>query len=324
MPNLVTLDEEKLRKLASIIYRQEVEAIRNIKFQSEPELAKFLRDSRSCYESVPSLLDAASQLQHKWQTVRNYTLRINYLKKISDHSKTLMKALNELDPENKTDVRNLANDVALYNEAMMEYTKKHQSPASQNYSKWVKDSGFKFPDLVQRYQRELNFDGLFTDLLDRQRLKVYVKIIEASGRGRVAVLDKLSNAFEVVGIAVLVFTTGMIVWDIFTSAHVLQTATREAVVGIASAGGAVLGEVVGVAVSTISAWASPLFVLVAGLVTSICGAFILGQFAGWLIDLIFRSGGTAPLSTDGHRCYVAPMPNGEVLARQIAHQHYSK
>lgn len=151
---------------------------------------------------------------------------------------------------------------------------------------------------------------------------MYEKIIEASGRGRV-IVNQLSAALGVAGIAVLLFTAGMMVWDIFSSEHILQTAAHDAVVTVASVGGAMLGEVVGTALSTelVGVEASALFVLMAGIVTGIVGAFILGAFAGWLIDLIFGSGGSATLSTDGHRCYVAPMPDGVVLARQIAHQH---
>ncbi|KAK1297663.1 hypothetical protein QJS10_CPB15g02081 [Acorus calamus] len=176
MPELVILNGEKLHKLASLIYRQEVEAIQNIKFPSEPELAKYLRDCRSGYDSAVSLVDAGSQLLHKWQddktmspiahdifdfvvasansalqTVRNYTLRLNYLNKISDHSKTLMNALNELDPTNVINVQRLAKDAATYRNAMLEYTRKYQSPASRNFSKMLKDTGLKFQDLVQRY-----------------------------------------------------------------------------------------------------------------------------------------------------------------------------
>ncbi|KAK1297661.1 hypothetical protein QJS10_CPB15g02087 [Acorus calamus] len=345
MPELVILNGEKLHKLASLIYRQEVEAIQNIKFPSEPELAKYLRDCRSGYDSAVSLVDAGSQLLHKWQddktmspiahdifdfvvasansalqTVKNYTLRLNYLNKISDHSKTLMNALNELNPKSVIEVQGLAEDAATYRNAMLEYTRKYQSPASRNFSKMLKDTGVKFEDLVQRYQAKLKFEGPFSDLQEEQKLQVYEEIIEASGRGRV-VVNNLSKALGFAGIAVLLFTAGMMVWDIFSSERVLQTATRDAVVTAASVGGAMLGEVIGVAIPTmVGLEATPLFIIVSGIVMSIVGAYILGEFAGWLIDLIFGSGGTAPLSTDGHRCYVSSMPDGEALARQIAHQ----
>lgn len=149
---------------------------------------------------------------------------------------------------------------------------------------------------------------------------MYQKIIEASGRGNITV-NELSKAFGVAGIAVLLFAAGMMVWDIFSADHIIQRATYDAVVGVASVGGAMLGEVVGVALATSlpGVEASAFFVLLAGVTFSLAGAFLLGEFAAWLVDLIFGSGGSATLSTDGHRCYVGPLPDGMVLARQIAH-----
>lgn len=148
--------------------------------------------------------------------------------------------------------------------------------------------------------------------------------MEASGRGRVFA-NGLTKALKVAGIAMFLFNAGMIVWDIYSSEQKLQTATRHAVVALASAGGAMLGDIVGVALSSalLAAGVSTFFVVTVGILTGILGAFILGEFVGWLIDLIFSSGGNTPFSTDQHRCYVAVMPDGETLARQIAHQNKS-
>ncbi|KAK8943212.1 hypothetical protein KSP39_PZI008733 [Platanthera zijinensis] len=344
--NVAILKDEQLRRLARLIYFQEVDATNNIKFSSESELAKYLRDCKSNYDSVLGLLNSGGEVERKFQedntrapiaqdicsyivycansalqAVQNYTLRMNYLDKISEHATTLINGLQELDTENVINVRRLAKDAVLYRNAMLEYTRKSQSIASRNFSKWLKDTGLKFEELVESYQAKLKFDGPFENLENQQKLEVYEEIIEASGRGRV-VVNEFSTAVGFAGIAILLFTAGIMVWDIFSSDHILLEATRDAVVGVASSGGAMLGQVVGAALGTalVGVAASPLFVLFVGIATSILGSFIIGEFAGWLIDLIIGSGGNATLSTEGLRSYVAPMPNGVVLARQIAHQ----
>lgn len=122
------------------------------------------------------------------------------------------------------------------------------------------------------------------------------------------------------GILLLIVAAGIMVWDIFTSEHVFKTATKDVMVTAASIGGALVGQVVGEALLTlVAAEASTLLVTVAAVVGGIVGAFVIGAFVGWFIDLIFDSGGSYPLSTDNHHCYVAPLPDGEAVARQIAH-----
>ena len=75
---------------------------------------------------------------------------------------------------------------------------------------------------------------------------------------------------------------------------------------VTSADGEKLENIIGVAFPVKLACFQVMTVLVTvtGIVIGIAGAFILGEIAGWLIDLIIGSGGSAPLSTDGHRCYV--------------------
>ncbi|KAK8934541.1 hypothetical protein KSP39_PZI014242 [Platanthera zijinensis] len=345
--DIAILNDEQLRELAKLIYYQEVDATNNIKFSSEPELAKYLRVCKSNYDSVLGLLnsggeadrqfaddntrapiaqDIFSYIQHclnsALQVVKNYTLRMNYLDKISKHAASLLNELRELDPEDVISARRLAEDAVKYKDAMLEYTRQSQSIASRNFSKWLKDSGMTFEDLVKRYQTKLSFDGPFEELEDQQKLQVFEKIIEASGRESV-IVNQLSTAAGIAGVAVLIFTAGIMVWDIFSSEHVLQAATHDVLVSLTSVGSAMLGELIGAAVETelIGIEASALFVAFAGIATGILGAFIIGEFVGWLIDLIIGSGGNAPLSTDGLISYVAPMPDGVVLARQIAHNN---
>lgn len=122
------------------------------------------------------------------------------------------------------------------------------------------------------------------------------------------------------GILLLIVAAGIMVWDIFTSEHAFQTATKDAMVTAASVGGALVGQVIGAALPTlVGLEASSLFVAGTAVLGGFVGAFIIGAFVGWFIDLIFGNGGSYPLSTDNHQCYVAPLPDGEAVARQIAH-----
>ncbi|GER32120.1 phytase [Striga asiatica] len=120
--------------------------------------------------------------------------------------------------------------------------------------------------------------------------------------------------------AMFLLDIGMIVWEVYSADHSLTMALREALIFAAELGGAALGKLVGVSVASglTGMAATTLFVTAVGLVTSFVGAFIIGALAGFLFDRIFSTGGQAPLPTDGFVVYVAPMPNGHQIARQIA------
>ncbi|GLT95610.1 hypothetical protein SLE2022_132820 [Rubroshorea leprosula] len=240
------------------------------------------------------------------QTVRTYALRMNYLKKIEEHSNFLKDALRKLDPKNLENVKDLTMEAVQYKNAMLEYTKKHQSGVSRIFSKWVKEKGWAFDELVKRYQTKIGYNGLFKNLKEVEKLQVYEEIIEASGRGK-AVINRLWTGLGVVGITVLLFTAGIMVWDIYSSEHKLETATRNTVQIASAVGGAMLGNVVAAALAPrlVGVVASSFFVGMMGIILGIAGAFILGAFTGWLVDLIFSSGSDQEFSTEGHRCYVA-------------------
>ncbi|KAM1003013.1 hypothetical protein FF1_003328 [Malus domestica] len=342
MANVSVLNHEQLQYLARTLYYKETEAILHTKFNSETELAKRLKDCKDGYQSALALLDAGSELEHRFrndearastaqeifgyiinganyalQTVRNSSLRSHCVEKVREHVKLLADAI-----EVVRNVNDVAKEVTEYRKAMLEYTRRHQNPPSREFSRWLKGSGIKYEELVQRYQAKLKFRGRFKDLKDVQKIQVYEEIIEASGRGKVKG-HRLSKVLGVAGISVFLFSAGVTVWEIYLADNPLQTATRAAVVAMSSVGGATLGSAIGVALSSCLP-VHPLFVVMAGIIVSIAGAFILGDFAGWLVDLIFKSGGSTTLSTEGLRCYVAPMPDGVALARQILHHHPPK
>lgn len=100
---------------------------------------------------------------------------------------------------------------------------------------------------------------------------------------------------------------------------IIHSATKDAVNAWAEVVGAALKEVVQAAVETMTEEVemSEIFVTVAGMVASFVGTFIITTAAMVLIDLIFSSGGTAPILTDGIYCHVTQLPDGAVIARQI-------
>lgn len=166
---------------------------------------------------------------------------------------------------------------------------------------------------------------------------MYDSIIEASGRGKV-LNDKILKAIAVPktgrsrgdeskdisikGAGMLLYNAASITWDVYTSDHPIQTAMRDAVKQVASKGGAVLQEIVEAAIVTglVGIEATSLFVTGIGFVVGMVASYILGEIAGEIFDLIFGSGGTKPLPNEGFIFYVADMPNGKDLAKQIANK----
>ncbi|KAF3447775.1 hypothetical protein FNV43_RR08479 [Rhamnella rubrinervis] len=312
--DIVFLKDEKLRQLATVIRGHEVENLKNLYFNSVGEQAKYLRICNSNQVSVETILNACGDLvsTYKDDTVRapiaalilshmevclnnalqiftNCTLRRTYLDKITTHVDNLIKDLNDLNTSNPTDVATLTNKIQHYKEAVTNFTK----------------------------------------------MSVYDAIIEASGRGKVLnhkilnaiALPRSSSSIESKDISImdagmLLYNAATITWDVYTSDHPIQTAMRNAVKQVASKGGAVLKVIVKAAVSTglKGIAATSLFVTGIGFVVGILGSYILGEIAGDIFDLIFGSGGTKPLPNEDFIFYVADMPNGKDLAKQIANK----
>ncbi|XP_015873436.3 uncharacterized protein LOC107410518 [Ziziphus jujuba] len=354
---LISLHGEELRRLTKLVHYQEVENIKHIQFKSEAERRKYLNESKACYTSALELLDSGEKIKKdyekdetrrseaahqifsamEWtinssfQCVRNYTMRRSLLNKATEYSKTLIHKLHNLDPNDTSGALKLFADAKEYEKAMVEYATKHSNPVLSSFSNWIKNEHITFESLLIRFKNKLKFEKPFKELENAQKVQVYEEILEASGRGR-----GLSIGFaEVVGaagVAVLLFTAGVMVWDVYTSEHKFQTATRDAVVATALVGGSMLGNIVGAALTTelVGAEAAVLGVsLVAegGFIVGIAGAFILSMAAGWLIDKLFSTGQVSHVTkhtTQSEHCYVAPMPDGKALAFQIAHQRQAK
>ncbi|XP_057957979.1 uncharacterized protein LOC131150919 [Malania oleifera] len=343
--DLVILNDDQLRELADIIRHQEATIIHQTKFRTQKERDQYLYDSKSNQEEVLALLAIGEQAKTKHQTdavkspiaqdlylyivnccnsalqtAPNYHVRKDYLQKIHNHVDELVNVVNDLDAADRNAVVVVSDGVAQYKNAMLTYTVQFKSTLSSNFSKAVKDEGIKYENFVQRYVNKIGFQGHFKDLSEVQKTKVYESIITESGRESFPIKDLISATSEVKGIAVTVYKVGSVVWDIFSSEHKLKTVTRDAVVLAAKEGGSELGEVIGAALATdlLDAEAEALFVSLAGIAGGIVGSFIVGIFAGWLMDSILSTA-SFPSDTKKLHCYVSPLPDGVALARIIAH-----
>ncbi|KAM7502491.1 hypothetical protein LguiB_001395 [Lonicera macranthoides] len=341
--SLVALRGDDLRYLGEIIYRKESEVIKSQPFSSSTERNKYLDDCKTTYDSALNIVEDIEELYDKYvedvskgpiahqmfsyvehgvnvsfQVVKNYSVRASFLNKLKNHTDSLSAELAQLDSQIATDVEKLAAKAAKFEEVMMKCLKNYKNPVSAAFSKWVKSNRLTFNQLLKRYKSELGFRGSFESLEEAQKIEVYDEIVRVSGRGNIFKM----GIKEVGATAFLLLAAGIMVWDIFTAEHKIETAFRDAAVTAASISGGLLGDVVNAVVRVAIADAiegATYYALAAGLLASFAGAFIIGAFAGAILDLIFSSGGTAPLSTQGLKCYVAPMPDCVVLARQISY-----
>ncbi|KAG6469613.1 uncharacterized protein LOC122031736 [Zingiber officinale] len=358
----VFLKDEKLRQLAQLIRNHEVNNLYHITFQNLGDQLEYLRMSNNNMTSVNTLLDNCNAivirykddgvrrpiaeqilaytehcLNNALQLIRNYTLRRSYLDKMTDHQLQLFQALEELDTSSGDAVLDFTESIQEHDRLVMSYMRLNlNSHASAEFSRYLRNVGIGFDELVRSYQSRLGYTGRFEDLEIEQKLEVYAAIIEASGRlsvllpeqgkGDDTVLKASSITYREKkpnygSAAMFLIDVGQIIWDVYSSDHPITTATREALVLAAETGGAALGKLVGVAIATqlTGQAATTLFVTAVGLIGGFVGGFILGAVAGFLFDRIFSSGGQAVLPTDGFIVYVATMPNGHDLAKQIAH-----
>ncbi|XP_073054836.1 uncharacterized protein [Primulina eburnea] len=355
----VFLKDEKLRQLAQLIRGHEVNNLYHITFQNLGDQLEYLRMSNNNMASVGTLLDQCNAivirykddgvrgpiadqilvyaehcLNNALQIIRNYTLRRSYLDKMMDHHLQLFQALEELDTSSQDAVVDFTESIQEYDRLVVSYMRLNlNSHASAEFSRYLRNVGIGFNELVRSYQSRLGYTGRFEDLEIEQKIEVYAAIIEASGR--LSVLLGEQGKGDIVTASSITYRgkkskygsdpmflidVGQVIWDVYSSDQPITTATREALVRAAEKGGAALGKLVGAAISTqlTGVAATPLFVTAVGLAGGFVGGFILGIVAGFLFDRIFGSGGAAVLPTDGFILYVATMPNGHDLAKQIA------
>ncbi|WJX46646.1 hypothetical protein P8452_33425 [Trifolium repens] len=342
---VMLLENAQLSKLAKLLLNQEEPLMERIK--SGPERVKYMKECNGAYDKVISLLqdgenfnkefegddkkaDIAKEIHHyikyginmSLQSIRNCSLRVTCIDKIKTHFNSLVTELQELDPESVSKHRLLAKEVSMYKQCMWEYTNKCKSGSaralSKAYSMVLKQEGIKFPDLVKKHKNQLGYEGEFESLEEAQKLEVYNSIIEESGRASIPKLELASTGF---GIAVLVVSAGLMVWDIFTAEHKLEAVLTNSLTTLSEIGAfAVQVAVEGAVTEAVADMELGVFVVsLAGFVVGTAAGLLFVAASGILVDLILGGGGNTAPSVEGLKFHTAKMPDGMALAFQIAH-----
>ncbi|XP_058727806.1 uncharacterized protein LOC131599488 [Vicia villosa] len=345
---VMLLENAQLSKLAALLLHQEERLMEKIK--SEPERVKYLKECNGAHDKVVSLLQECENFNKKFegdekkadiaketldyikyginmsmQAIRNCSLRVTCIDKIKTHFDSLVSELAELDPENISKKRLLAKEVSMYKQCMWEYTNKCKSGSaralSKAYSMVIKQEGIKFPDLVEKHKNQLGYEGEFEILEDAQKLEVYNSIIEESGRASIPKLELTSAGL---GIAVLVVSAGLMVWDIFTAEHKIEAVLSNSLSKLSEIGAfAVQLAVEGAVTDAVADLELGVFLVsLAGFVAGTVAGLLFVAVSGVLIDLIFEGGGKTAPSVEGLKFHTTKMPDGMALAFQIAHDGF--
>ncbi|CAL5017621.1 unnamed protein product [Urochloa decumbens] len=352
---LVDLSPGQLHKLADLIHGQEVEKLKELKFNSYAEQQKYLNEAKHSRDMVYYILESTKEMIVQTeaekdatkqdiakdvynyctkgigvslQFIRSYNTRLTYLDKLKSHSDDLIKQLKWLNPATQQkEAQRLALEAGTYKKAMLEYAEKFQHFVPNQFSKWLKENKIKFEDLVQDTMAKLHLQGPFKNLDDIQKLQVYEKIIAEGGQGNPVVTYSF-EALGKLGVAFFIFTAAAMVWDIYTAEDEdkLQAVVRDSVNALTEMVTLEVGDVVNAAVE---AGFAALDIEIASAAVTVIGAVagfgigaLIGMAAGGLLDLIFSSGTSKVENTDGLTvCRLAPMPDGLQLARLVKHNY---
>ncbi|CAN6334696.1 unnamed protein product [Urochloa humidicola] len=175
---LVDLSPGQLHKLAELIHRQEVEKLKELKFDSYADQQKYLREAKDARDKVYHILESAQEMVAdseadkddttkeniakdvyfyctkgiglSLQFIRSYNTRLTYLDKLKNHSDDLIKQLKWLNPATQQkEAQRLALEANMYKKATLEYAQKLQHFVPNQFSQWLKEKKIIFEDLVQ-------------------------------------------------------------------------------------------------------------------------------------------------------------------------------
>uniref|UniRef100_A0A0D9W3D4 Uncharacterized protein n=1 Tax=Leersia perrieri TaxID=77586 RepID=A0A0D9W3D4_9ORYZ len=348
---VVLMDDAQLMRLA-ILLRNKEEAIgRQMKFKSPEHLAEYLDCVNGAYDHAVSLLRDSSHatsdahraaaddddtrrviaddlsdyikwgLNYGMQNIRNCSHRLDCISKIRAHYDSVVAELSGRSLGERR-LRELAEEMVAFKESMSQHCKNLRSGSSRAlsklYSMALKQENVKFPDLVNKHKKKLGFHGEFSELEEAEKLEVYNSIIDESGRAKVQKRKAIVERSK--GVAVLVATAGLIVWDIYTAEHTLEATVHRTLNVLSDVGQFAVQVAVEAAVTDmlVDVELGVFVVSLAGFVVGTAAGFLFAAVSGLFMDAIFGSGGTAPPPVENVTFHkVITPPDGMALANRI-------
>lgn len=350
--DFLELSDYEMRALARIIRAQEVRAVLNNEYSSQIERRQMLEEIKKAHDMVIELLDHGEaavvtysgdsakepiasdiyglirdSINSAVQYIRNFNMRIQYVSKLKASANEKLLKLDALDPDiDYAEIKKLANLATEDRNAGYLRNRALMSRTSEEFQTWLSKSGLSFEELIKRYTSKLFGDAKpFRRLSNLEKVQVYEEIIRASGRSH-STTTYIKGA---AGIAFVLFSAGMVVWDIFSSAHPISEGLKQGVLTAAGVAGEMLGELATTSMASAVAGAAlvgeeatSLIVAIAGFAGGFAGCFIVGAAVAALFALIVATGAFnyTKHSLSGIKVHVVQLPDGKVLARQLKHQ----
>lgn len=336
-PKIPSIEETK--KLIDACYYREMAAIKGARYKTSTDQARDMHACNSAHVAAIDLLndeeaDSACTdqkiddvRQTLWQSVRgslrnaienirNMTLRQQYISEISKNVLGFRVQLRDLEvsiigkpPGRANNILNsalapLAEQAVEARNATLAVTRSQLSTTSVAFSRWLKEEGVTYEKLLNRYATK-TYGGLtFENLNATQRVDVYQKIIEASGRSNNAI-NNFSKAFGVMGVATIILTLGCVVWDVVESSNPSLAAVNNAIVLGAGFVGTGVGVELGAAVGSAG---GPLGIFIGGVFGGIIAGFGTGLAANNIFDaMVAALSGKIPSDLTDHSLWGNPI-----------------
>lgn len=206
--------------------------------------------------------------------VQDSSVRLEYLTRAKAFSEKLVTAVKN---GNMT-AGEAARRAHSMRESLLKVARLKSSDVGRAIAESLKATGLTLVEAQEKYALK-RFGKAFSQLLDSQKGKVYMDIVEASGRARPSV-SRAALRWGRVGKGLLVLSIGLVVYDIYTA----EDKAKAVATGGASLGGGVLGGAAGGAAAG----------LVCGPGAPICsgvgifiGAGLVALGAGSLVDWLW-------------------------------------
>lgn len=335
VPNL-----DDIETLVKTLSRQERLAINNAKYGSQTALLNDLDASDKAYEAAHDLLEQErsespnpdtkkeSVRRTVWQYVRaslrngvenfkNMNLRLKYIAEIKENSRGF---LGRVEDANAADLAALSKEAADARNATLDFTRSKLSKTGAAFSRWLKENGLDFDQLVKLYTEKAHPGAIFRDLSEADQAGVYTAIIEASGRSN-SLVNAVSKAMGIMGAASVLIVLVALTWDVVESENPATTLVKDALELGAGVIGAEVGTELGAA---IGAAGGPLGVFLGGILGGLIGGFGGGMAADNLFAaMALGSRHQIPPELTDHSIwgnpvrYIPLMPDGGSLSRSL-------